>query len=116
MKLKPVQQRSLPEGNDDPAFVFWCPACSCGHAVWTDRPCRTGASWTVKGTPENPTVEPSLRIQGGQHGRNYTCHLNVTDGMLVYDGDSTHSYAGQTVPMIDFDLLPTDDVGHEQPQ
>lgn len=99
MILARVAQRPLPEGETDPAYLFFCPACRCAHGVWVERPCRTGASWTVTGADtDKPTIEPSLRISSEKP----ECHLNVTNGMLVYHEDCKHEYAGKTIPMVDF--------------
>lgn len=82
-----------------PDFSFFCPACDCYHVVWVKPPGQT--LWTFKGTMERPTFEPSLRITGGPEGARTVCHFVVTDGVLHFQPDCTHSLAGKSVPMVD---------------
>jgi hypothetical protein len=75
--------------------LFRCPACKCCH--WIDT------SWTVSGTPEAPTVRPSVLVN--RKGSGYyipafpTCHLFITEGKIHYLPDSSHELASMTVPM-----------------
>ena len=85
-----------------PDFMFWCPACKCGHGVWVEGPCRTGAQWKFNGNMEKPSFHPSLKIEFNREGKDMVCHLVVTDGVLNYCGDSTHELAGQSIPMEPF--------------
>jgi len=91
-------------GDGHPDFIFWCPACGCGHGVWTTAK-NDQSVWIMSGTEERPTFTPSLLITYGEShpaDRPAVCHLNLTDGHLVYHGDSTHELAGKTVPMEPF--------------
>lgn len=119
--LRAVQHQP---GDGSPDYMFWCPACHCGHGVWLSGPNRkTGASWSFNGNHERPTFQPSLKITG----RDFTakgweqyhewcrsghpspapefdcmdtcCHSVVTDGVIHYCADSTHALAGHAVPM-----------------
>jgi len=58
------------------------------------------SGWTVTGTPDAPTITPSVRVFDE---RGTICHLHVVDGMLAYLGDCRHRLAGQCVPMQDMD-------------
>lgn len=78
-------------------WMFWCVPCDTIHAV--------NSTWSLGGTLEKPTIQPSVLV----HGRNYDvsppeprpCHSFVTDGKIQYLGDCWHDLRGQTV-----DLLP----------
>lgn len=69
-------------------YVFYCPACACGHQYFKGR-------WDFNGSMEQPTFTPSLKNSwaGG------VCHLFLTNGILEFCGDSTHAMAGQKVPL-----------------
>lgn len=78
-------------------FLFWCPACQCGHGIPTPR-------WGFDGNVGCPTFTPSLRrsYTHPETGQQVThCHLNVTNGQIVYAPDCPHDMKGQTVPMQD---------------
>jgi len=104
-------------GEEGKAFLFHCVACGHGHFF-------VGAikgPWTIDEKTKLPTFTPSLKITGTQpltHNeaarilagekippRPYCCHLNLTNGKLVYHGDCTHSMAGKTVDMVDVGSL-----------
>lgn len=103
--------------TEDGLFLFWCPGCKCAHYV---KP----PTWTISGTPEAPTVNPSVLVTSGHYNRGHQgdcwcafnatevaagrepcgfkcerCHLFIEAGHLRYLDDSTHELAGQTVPM-----------------
>lgn len=105
------------ENQEGPDYAFWCPGCGEGHAVWV-QPGR----WEFNGNMEKPTFNPSLLIHRKMGEPPITaenfeewkrnpwpqtkvdkiCHLNVTDGQLIFHGDSTHHLSGKTVPMEPF--------------
>lgn len=76
---------------------FWCVACKCPHAI---RLSGT-PSWSWNGSVDTPTFNPSLRMLGGKDVT--LCHLNVTNGQIVYHQDSPHEYAGRTIPMVEWE-------------
>lgn len=108
-------------------FMFYCPACKCGHAIWTKKHNRLGVVWKFNGNMEKPTFEPSLLLKfveyppvdpvtgdyakgsdgeylKGEDGRllgckDAVCHIVVTDGILNYQADCTHELAGKAIPM-----------------
>ncbi len=71
-------------------YSLWCPAC--------DDLVSINDTWSWNGDTERPTFAPSLLTEGGQGS---VCHSFVTDGVWNYLGDSTHTMAGQAVPMVD---------------
>jgi len=70
-------------------YLFECPGCGCAHFVQTKGRVR----WEWNGSLDAPTVSPSLLVRG----RNSVCHSFVRDGKIEFLADSTHSLAGQTV-------------------
>lgn len=86
--LRPVEGGKL---------AFFCPGCKCGH--WVD------GRWTVSGTPEAPTINPSVLCRTPRNGPHTegmppeVCHLFVREGRIEFLGDCTHELAGQTVLM-----------------
>jgi hypothetical protein len=82
-----------PENHPD--YIFFCPGCRFGHAVFTTkRNCR-GAQWTFNGNMERPTFSPSILHDLSKP----RCHLFITDGMVHFCGDCEHALAGKVVPM-----------------
>jgi hypothetical protein len=79
----------------DGKFLFWCPGCECGHWFKTTAPAPT---WTFNGSFENPTVQPSIKVEGM-----ILCHLYLTDGVIQFLGDCQHSLRGQKIPMVDWE-------------
>ena len=53
-------------------------------------------SWTFNGNLEQPTFFPSFRQHLGDGG---ICHYILTDGVLNFFGDSSHTLANQSVPL-----------------
>ena len=109
---------------DSPDYLFFCPGCKCGHAVWTTHPNGiTKATWSFNGNMEKPTFSPSLKITRHlwtppvtpenmeEYRKNpwpqtqveHICHTVITDGKIHFCGDCTHELAGQVVDMVDFD-------------
>jgi hypothetical protein len=99
-------------------FAHWCPGCEEMH--------RLPDSWTFDGNLESPTFRPSFKHEGVQcvvvegqwtgewkldsAGKTipYVCHYVLTAGQLNFCADSTHSLAGQTVPLPDLPPHVTD--------
>lgn len=90
------------------------------HIIHTipDQPSGNGkTAWGFNGNMERPTFTPSLlvrftealtddeieRLHAGEKITpvDVVCHSFITDGMIQFLGDCTHSKAGQTVPLGD---------------
>jgi hypothetical protein len=98
--MKKVHTIEKQPGQDAPDFMFWCPACQCGHAVWTED--RGGKPmWKFNGNFDAPTFSPSLLIHHGSGGKEI-CHTVVSDGVINYCSDCTHAFAGRSIPMEEF--------------
>ena len=86
-------------------YWFFCPGCHCGHRFITPR-------WNFDGNIQYPTFTPSLRTfyyaveKGGKiiepRQEITTCHLNLTNGQLLFCSDCQHDYNGMTVELPDF--------------
>jgi hypothetical protein len=83
-------------------YIFHCPGCKSGHAVWTTKPNSLGAQWTFDGNMERPTFSPSVLAKWkSRDGKEKICHSFVRDGHIQFLSDCTHELAGQTVPLPD---------------
>ena len=85
--------------ENPPTFMFWCPACECGHGFKTEGP---GPAWTWNGDYEKPTVNPSLSVNAPPVPR---CHFYLIDGFFQYSSDSGHALAARKVPMVDWNSV-----------
>lgn len=100
MKLKKIIS-NVCEG-----YVFLCEACNYKHVFYT----KTGnkkTEWDFNGNVDSPTFLPSLKNShpGDQkNGGNippHCCHLYLTNGVIKYEADCTHSMAGTSRPLKD---------------
>jgi hypothetical protein len=106
--------------SPDNRLIFWCVGCDEPHAVPIDR-------WHWNGDRERPTLIPSILIRSGHYapGANCppccwctynrehpedkapfvcsVCHSFVTDGRIQFLAECTHSYAGKTVDLEDWE-------------
>lgn len=63
--------------------------------------------WNFDGDFENPTFTPSVKeTWEDPDGRLHVNHFNVTNGQIIYHGDSTNSRSGKT-----FDLEEIEELG-----
>ena len=106
-------------------LMFYCPACKINHIVYVGE--GSGPRWSYNNNPHAPTFNPSVRVASGHYNgpsdscwctynkdkiakgeepspfKCGTCHSQITDGVIQYYGDSTHSLAGMSV---DIPILP----------
>lgn len=104
----------LPEGtvldsDDDTMWVtagrgawIWCPGCGQVHHPefeGEDGSKPDGPCWTWNGRDdEGFGIEPSLLVY--ETTTSPRCHSFIRDGRWEFLADSTHTLAGQTVPMV----------------
>jgi Family of unknown function (DUF6527) len=91
------------------ALMFWCPGCETETGdgglhmlpvVTGDEPGPPGRpSWSFNGNFERPTLTPSILTRGEHRG--LVCHSFLVDGVFGFLTDSTHKFAGQSVPIPD---------------
>lgn len=82
-------------GHGDKEFydkTFYCPGCKCSHFV--------DYRWTITGSEDKPTVNPSILVNWNWIGVPIRCHLFIRDGQIQYLSDSTHEYSGKTIDMV----------------
>jgi hypothetical protein len=76
-------------------YSFICPGCNHYHIFYV----KGNLCWNFNGNLESPTFEPSLLNTWTIQGESKCCHLNLTNGVLYFHGDSYHSMAGKTFPL-----------------
>jgi hypothetical protein len=89
--------------------MFHCPACGCLHAVATNpgQPNATGSLWTWNNDLVRPTFQPSIfvrmRLTANPKRPNakpdIVCHSFIRNGCIEFCSDSTHAFAGATLPL-----------------
>lgn len=99
----------------DGKALFWCPGCECYHG-----PRVSGdGSWEWNGDREKPTFSPSILVRWTRSPsdadidkmlagdvvkpQDVVCHSFVRDGMIEFLSDCTHTLAGKTVPLADYE-------------
>lgn len=91
----------------DGGILFWCPGCDAAHRVMVGE--GQGPRWGYNGNAEAPTFTPSVLVTyngpdaGVDGAPSAICHSFVTDGQIQFLNDCTHSLAGRTVDIPDFD-------------
>jgi hypothetical protein len=88
-RLRLLTERGSPRGL---TLMHWCPGCNARHVIEVEKPNFCNAVWKWNEDALKPTVTPSVNIVG-------QCHYFLTDGQLVFCGDSKHALAGQTVEL-----------------
>ena len=89
-------------------FAFYCPGCKESHVF-------DSTVWQFNGDMEKPTISPSYLTwlepnpnadpkhdPKGKFRAGFRCHSFVSNGMIQFLGDCTHTLANQTVPLGDF--------------
>lgn len=95
--------------RDNPDLVVhYCPGCERIHAARVDGPPAMPGNWRwiLTGTPDNPSLHPSVRhsypesaYENNPGLPRYQCHYMVTNGVLEFFDDCTHQFKGQKIPM-----------------
>lgn len=90
------------------ALMFSCPGCSdtgiTGLHLLPINSATHSPSWDWDGNLESPTLSPSILtrtppyVEGKPSG---ICHSYLRNGVFEFLPDSTHSLAGQQVPVPD---------------
>jgi hypothetical protein len=100
MKLQPKPD----ENGVIVGYVFYCPGCKHTHIFYTKSwETKNGPTpaWEFNGNMVAPTFTPSLLNTCEKHPdpKQRRCHLNLTNGKLIFHGDSVHDLKGQTVDL-----------------
>lgn len=84
----------------DELLTYWCRGCGRRHAVRvraTDTGPGTGGVWAWNGSLSRPTLSPSVRINVDANPRiGPRCQHIVHEGVISYDRETTHAYAGNS--------------------
>lgn len=85
------------------ALMFCCPGCAelHGHVGLHVLPVNTTEhtpAWEWDRNLDAPTLAPSILTRHGAD-MDQVCHSYLRGGVLEYLADSTHSLAGQSVPL-----------------
>jgi hypothetical protein len=100
MKIKRV---SYSDPTIAHGWRYWCPGCKWMHVLPTDRRAQAnGHAWAFDGNEDAPTFSPSVNLPG-------VCHSFVRAGRIEFLPDCAHALAGQTVDMVDLEILGEDD-------
>lgn len=88
----------------EPDYVAWhCPGCEGGHGVPVNDH-KSGKGWYWNGSIDSPTLTPSILVNVDGHNPTAPiCHTFIANGRIQFLGDCTHSLAGQTVDIPDWD-------------
>lgn len=94
----------LLKGEQQGDYIFECAGCKCGHLVTTERKNEQGAQWKFSGNMDEPTFYPSIRIWTTEFNneKQVVCHCIITAGYIQFLDDCIHSYAGKTIPMLEY--------------
>lgn len=93
--------------EDQHGLLFFCPGCGCAHTIKT-----SANGWGWNGDVERPTFTPSVLVtweakpNASEKFKEWRterrCHSFITDGMIQFLADSTHTLASQTVELADW--------------
>lgn len=82
---------------EDGSLWFFCNGCSLPHSLNVGS--GSGPRWGYNGNADAPTFTPSVLARYRVGDQELVCHSFVTGGRIQYLADSTHSLAGQTVDL-----------------
>lgn len=90
-----LTSRKIRLTEDQIGVVFFCPGCNIVHQVRIAGP----TCWTIDGTPDNPTLWPSINAVTPTMLADIVCHSFITLGIISFLPDCTHKLQGQKIPM-----------------
>lgn len=88
--------------------AFYCPGCEAAHVI----PVAGPHAWGWNSNEDKPTFNPSILVHDHRwtddNGkvRGHRCHSFVRDGRIMFLLDCTHTMAGRTVELSEWE-------GHE---
>lgn len=81
-------------------IAFQCPGCEYCHEIPVTGP----RAWNWNGSFDKPTVTPSILVNRGSYNPTVpVCHSYVKDGRIQFLPDCSHSMAGKTVELPDWE-------------
>lgn len=89
--------------------IIRCPACDTVHGIVIKWPGQENKAWGFNGDLNKPTFTPSYKLwypeeyyKNNPNEPRYVCHSMITDGIIHYLDDCTHSMVNQSVELPDF--------------
>lgn len=98
----PAPRVSPPKlGAVDRGWKHWCPGCNEFHILPTRPEDGAEGRWKFNGDMINPTFTPSFKhiVGRGKKESPAICHYVLTNGILNFCDDCTHSLANKAVPL-----------------
>lgn len=90
------------------SLSYYCPGCKRSHSINYKMPTNPQPVWQWNGSLTVPTFHPSVDCSGYEPtddfeiDKPYKCHSFITNGVIHFLSDCTHSLAGQHIPMPDW--------------
>ena len=72
---------------DDYHYAIKCPGCRDYHKI-------NLLEYRWNSSADYPSFSPSFKLEG--------CHFTILNGTIIYYQDCSHSFAGKTIPLLDF--------------
>lgn len=79
--------------NEPGMFTHWCPGCGKPHTLNVDEGRKGVAVYLWNGNPDNPSFQPSVRIEEGAE----ICHYTIKNCYIQYTHNCTHKLKGKLV-------------------
>ena len=99
MPKNPLVRQWVASDDSESGLIVWCPGCEEPHQVRT----KGGTfQWGWDGVLNPLTIEGSILTKGGRNGSDHACHSFIRGSQWQFLTDSTHTLAGQTVPLAPF--------------
>lgn len=99
----------------DGSYYHWCPGCSMLHRIPVTA--SQGPNWKFNGDKDTPDFKPSVRITHNgdpeylrEAGIAACCHYFIDNGNLNYCADSTHDFAGKSIPLPELPIAYRDEI------
>lgn len=95
------------DADGNRSWFFRCPGCDAAGIGGVHR---CDERWTWNGSVTAPSFNSSVlaRCTWGEERVEHVCHSFVKDGRIQYLSDCTHTLAGQTVDLPDWEVTPSE--------
>jgi hypothetical protein len=87
------------------SFLFNCPGCKVPHSINFNVKKGSVLNWEFNRDVDNPSISPSILVcwQMIAPKKDRVCHSYVKEGKIQFLSDCTHSLAGQTVELPEYE-------------
>jgi hypothetical protein len=100
----PDREAQYTQLRDGERLHLWCPGCEDLHVVIVGLDAHDQPLWTWDGNTTQPTISPSILVNGEDSGHPTVCHSFLKAGCWEFLADSTHELAGQTADVVPLPL------------